>query len=89
MGHETLHNQALDGYIKHITLRDNMTPPTTFDIAQACMQLLNDIDMYQKIQDTCYLNPQTHLPKDDSLYMAWEYANDPVHHYFVQMLCVF
>ncbi|KAF8816148.1 hypothetical protein BYT27DRAFT_7077902, partial [Phlegmacium glaucopus] len=39
--------------------------------------------------DTCYLNPRTHIPMAGSLHMAWEYANDPAHHYlFVQMLCV-
>jgi hypothetical protein len=49
MGRDTLHNQALEGYIKYITLRDSMTPPAQLDIAQACIQLLNDIDMFQKI----------------------------------------
>ena len=63
-----------------------MVPPATLDIAQACLQLQNDIGMYQKIQNTHYLNSWTSIPKAGSLHMAWEYASDLAHHYlFVQM----
>ncbi len=66
-----------------------MTPSSTLDIAEACIQLQNDIEMFRKIQDTCYLNPQTSVPKDGSMHLAWDYAKDPAHHHlFVQMMCV-
>ena len=65
-----------------------MTPSSTLDIAEACIQLQNDIEMFRKIQDTCYLNPQTSVPKDGSMHLAWDYAKDPAHHHlFVQMMC--
>ena len=89
MGRETLHNKVLESYLKHLTLRDGMAPPSTLDIAHACMQLQNDIEMYKKIQDTHYINPRTSIPKDGSIHLAWEYAKDPAHHHlFVQMMRV-
>src|SRR5271168_1205275 len=45
--------------------------------------------LFKKIWNTCYINPRTSIPKDGSLHLAWEYANDPAHHYFfAQMLRV-
>ena len=89
MGRDTLHNEVLENYIKHITLRISITPPMSVDIAQVCIQLQHDIEMYQKIRDTRYLNPRTSIPKAGSIHMAWEYASDPAHHHlFVQMLRV-
>ena len=62
-------------------------PPMSVDIAQVCIQLQHDIEMYQKICDTQYLNPRTLIPKAGSIHMAWEYASDPAHHhFFVQSL---
>ena len=81
-----LHNKVLESYLKHLTLRDGMTPPSTLDIAHACIQLQNDIKMHKKIWDT---NPWTSIPKDGSIHLAWEYAKDPAHHHlFVQMMQV-
>jgi hypothetical protein len=54
---ETLHNKVLGSYVKYLTLRDSMTPPSTLNIGYACMQLQNNNKMLRKIQDTCYLNP--------------------------------
>jgi len=66
-----------------------MIPPSTLDIAEACIQLQNDIEMFRKIRDTRYLNPRTSIPKDGSMHMAWEYAKDPAHHHlFTQMMRV-
>jgi len=89
MGRETMHNKVLDSYVKHLILRDSLTPPSTLDIAEACLQLQNDIEMFRKIQDSHYLNPRTSIPKDGSMHLAWEYAKDPAHHHlFVQMMRV-
>ena len=89
MGHETLHNKVLESYLKYLTLRDSMAPSSTLNIAHACMQLQNDIKIYKKIQDTCYINPWTSILKDGSIHLAWEYAKDPAHHHlFVQMMRV-
>ena len=89
MGHETFRNKVLESYLKHLTLRDCMIPPSTLDIAHACLQLQDDIEMFRKIRDTRYLNPQTSIPKDGCIHLAWEYAKDPVHHHlFVQMMRV-
>ena len=87
MGRETIHNKVLDSYVKHLILRDSLTPPSTLDITEACLQLQNDIEMFRKIQDSRYLNPRTSIPKDRSMHLAWEYAKDPAHHHlFVQMM---
>ena len=89
MGRETLHNKVLESYVKYITLRDALNPPTGLDFMEACLQLQNDISMFQKICNTRYLNPRTSIPKQGSLHMAWEYAKDPAHHHlFIQMLRV-
>lgn len=89
MGHETLHNQVLESYIKHLTLCNSMAPSIGLDIAEVCLQLQNDIAMFCKIQDTHYLNPCTSISKDGSLHLAFQYAEDPAHHpLFVQMLQV-
>jgi len=89
MGCKSLHNRVLDSYVKHLILRDSMIPPSTLDIAEACIQLQNDIEMFRKIRDTHYLNPRTSIPKDGSMHMAWEYGKDPAHHHlFAQMMRV-
>ena len=86
---KTVHNQALEAFVKHAALRDALVPPQELDIADACAQLQADISMFRKIQNTRYLNPRTHIPKDGSLHLAWEYAQNPDHHHlFVQMLRV-
>ena len=64
-----LHNKVLESYLKHLTLRDGMAPPSTLDIAHVCMQLQNDIEMYKKIWDTHYINPYCPLNLHQSLVM--------------------
>ena len=89
MGREMLHKKVLEKYVKHLILRDSMTSPSTLDIADTCIQLQNDIEMFRKICDTRYLNPRTSIPKDGSMHLAWEYVKDPAHHHlFTQMMCV-
>jgi hypothetical protein len=89
MGHPTLHDKVLESYIKHLTIRNAVIPPDALDIAEACIQLVNDIDLFKKFWNTRYINPRTSIPKDGSLHLAWEYANDPAYYYlFAQMLCV-
>ena len=89
MGRKTLHNQGLEAFVKHVALRDALVPPHELDIAHACAQLQADISMFHKIKNTRYLNPRTHIPKDGSLHLAWEYAKNPDHHHlFIQMLRV-
>jgi hypothetical protein len=43
MGRETMHNKVLDSYVKHLILRDSLTPPSILDIAEACLQLLTPL----------------------------------------------
>ena len=90
MGRKTLHNQGLEAMVKHVALHDALVPPHELDIADACAQLQADIAMFHKIQNIRYLNPLTHTPKDGSLFLTWEYAqNEDHHHLFIQMLCVY
>lgn len=89
MGCETVHNRVLHNYIKHISLQDSMVPITELDLGHACIQLLNDITMFRKIRDSCYIHSCTPIPKNGCIHLAWEYAKDPAQHYlFVQMLRV-
>ena len=84
-----LHNKVLASYLEYLTLRDGMVPPSTLNIAHACMQLQNDIKIYKKIWGTHYINLWTSIQKDGSIHLAWEYAKDPAHyHLFVQMMRV-
>jgi len=93
MGHHNGPNtreKVLHSYIIYLIIRDALNPlPMELDISDAGMQLLNDIALFKKIQDTRYLNPRTSIPKQGSLHLAWEYAKDPAHHHlFIQMLRV-
>ncbi|KAG5635170.1 hypothetical protein H0H81_012170 [Sphagnurus paluster] len=61
----------------------------TLAVDELLVRLQADIDLFNLIKDTRYLNPRTSFPKAGNLHLAWEYAKNPAHHdMFIQMLRV-
>ena len=94
MPRSDLHDDVLQVYFLHLTLHDTFLPSHDLASEDLLLRLQADLDMYHAIKNTYYLNPQTSVPKSGSLHLAWEYAQNPLHHdLFVQMLhvspCVF
>ena len=89
MPRSNLHDDVLRAYFLHLTLRDTLLPSHDLAPEDLLLRLQADLDMYHAIKNTRYLNPRTSVPKSGSLHLAWEYAQNPLHHdLFVQMLRV-
>ena len=52
-------------------------------------ETLVDLEILNGIQNTCYLQGLTHVPKQENINLAWEYAQSPADHdHFINMLRV-
>ncbi|KAG5636454.1 hypothetical protein H0H81_007996 [Sphagnurus paluster] len=89
MPQKSVHDSVLQAYLLHLSLRDTASPPHELAVDELLVRLQADIDLFNLIQDTRYLNPRTSVPKAGNLHLAWEYAKNPAHHdMFIQMLRV-
>jgi hypothetical protein len=89
MPRTNLHDHVLRAYVLHLGLRDTLLPADELPPEELLSRLQGDLDLFNKIKNTRYLNSRTSVPKSGSLHLAWEYAQNPQHHdLFTQMLRV-
>jgi hypothetical protein len=87
MARTTLHYQYLQNYILHMILRSIFQPPQTPEEAACEFDL--DITCILAIRHFRYLRERLPMPKAGLLHLAWEYAQNPLHHScFTNMLRV-
>ncbi|PFH47083.1 hypothetical protein AMATHDRAFT_152998 [Amanita thiersii Skay4041] len=85
----SLHDQLLCTYFLHLCLGEQILPTSNLTADEILIQVQADLELFQKIKTTRYLNPCTSIPKAGNLHLAWVYAESPEHHHlFLQMLHV-
>jgi hypothetical protein len=87
MPRENIHSKIIRTYLLHMLLRDAINPPDNLE--EMVNQLVTDKAILEGIRNTRYFQHRTHVPKQDNLSLAWEYAQSPADHQrFINMLRV-
>ena len=86
MPQESERDRILRAYVLHITLRNLISPLEELDANELLLQIEADLQLFNTLSSTRYLNERTAIPKAGSLHLAWEYAKSPAHHHLFQHL---
>ena len=78
----TLHDEVIHSYLIHTTIRGLIDPLYELGAAEIAARIQTDLDIIRLIRSTRYLNPRTHVPRNNpsSLDLVWEYMADPAQH---------
>ncbi|KIK93786.1 hypothetical protein PAXRUDRAFT_45880, partial [Paxillus rubicundulus Ve08.2h10] len=79
-----VHGHYLSLYVLYMAIQCLLLPKVTPE--DAAQQLNLDISCILAIQQTCYLQSRSTVPKSNTLHLAWKYVQNEAHHHFTNML---